>query len=403
MPELASIAELIMGQSPPSSTYNEVGDGLPFFQGKSDFGFRHPTPRLFCNIPQKIAKPNDILLSVRAPVGPTNITDQECCIGRGLAAIRPRTIDGDFLFFNLRYVERLIASLGSGSTFHAINKTQLGSVEVNENGFDLPEQRKIAGVLGLAQRAMEQQERLLQLTAELKKALLHHLFTQGLRGEPQKQTEIGLVPESWEEVSVGSLVDITHGYAFASRHFTTSGPIVLTPGNFKLDGGLYWGDRTKFTTETCAEEYVLRCPDLVVVMTDLTPSAKLLGTPAFIPDDKVILHNQRIGKIVTKSNRTMPEFLYWVFLTDLFKKHMVLTATGSTVRHTSPSRIKNYKFALPPKDEQEELANILNAFDGKLQLLEAKRNAFTDLFRTLLDQLMTAKIRVHDLDLTGLN
>src|SRR5262245_25648177 len=97
MVQLASVADLIMGQSPPSTTYNEVGEGLPFYQGKSEFGFCHPTPRLFCNAPIKIAKRNDILISVRAPVGPTNVADRECCIGRGLAAIRPRGIDGSFL------------------------------------------------------------------------------------------------------------------------------------------------------------------------------------------------------------------------------------------------------------------------------------------------------------------
>jgi type I restriction enzyme, S subunit len=115
-----------------------------------------------------------------------------------LAAIRPRNIDGDFLLLNLRYIEKFIASLGSGSTFHPINKSQLASVEVNAPKFGLPEQRKIAGVLGVVQRAMEQQERVLALTAELKKTLLHQLFTTGLRGEPQKQTDIGPVPESWE-------------------------------------------------------------------------------------------------------------------------------------------------------------------------------------------------------------
>jgi hypothetical protein len=133
--------------------------------------------QIFCNAPLKLAKPNDILISVRAPVGPTNIADQECCIGRGLAAIRPRAINGGFLFYNLRYLEKYITGLGTGSTFHAINKTQLGSIEVNGYGFSLEEQQGIASVLSLAQQSIEEQERLLQLTRELKKSLLHKLLT----------------------------------------------------------------------------------------------------------------------------------------------------------------------------------------------------------------------------------
>ncbi len=84
----------------------------------------------------------------------------------------------------------------------------------------LSEQHKIVAVLGLVQRAIEQQDQLLALTAELKNALLHKLFTEGLRSEPQKQTEIGPVPESWEVVTLGSRFDIKHGYAFEGKFFT---------------------------------------------------------------------------------------------------------------------------------------------------------------------------------------
>src|SRR5919106_4014193 len=102
----------------------------------------------------------------------------------------------------------------------------------------LPEQQKIAAVLGLVQRAIEQQERLIALTTELKKALLHKLFTEGLRGEPQKQTEIGPVPESWEVSKLADLFEIKHGYAFDGAFFRPDGQyILLTPGHFFEEGG----------------------------------------------------------------------------------------------------------------------------------------------------------------------
>lgn len=86
---LTKIAEIIMGQSPPSSTYNSSGIGLPFFQGKADFGRLYPVARKYCSEPKKNALPGDILISVRAPVGPTNLCQEKSCIGRGLAALRP--------------------------------------------------------------------------------------------------------------------------------------------------------------------------------------------------------------------------------------------------------------------------------------------------------------------------
>jgi restriction endonuclease S subunit len=85
---LGEVVDVIAGQSPPSSTYNYIQDGLPFFQGKVDFGTTFPKVRVWCNEPVKIGKPIDILISVRAPVGPTNICDVESCIGRGLSSIR---------------------------------------------------------------------------------------------------------------------------------------------------------------------------------------------------------------------------------------------------------------------------------------------------------------------------
>ena len=115
-----------MGQSPPSEYYNKIGKGLPFYQGKADFGPKHPSPRYWCTRPTKLALPEDILISIRAPVGPTNIADENCCIGRGLAALRPYIgVDTDFILTSLKAFESRIEAMGFGSTFVAINKTQL--------------------------------------------------------------------------------------------------------------------------------------------------------------------------------------------------------------------------------------------------------------------------------------
>jgi type I restriction enzyme S subunit len=140
-----------MGQSPPSSSYNSTADGLPFFQGKADFGDLHPKVRVFCNQPSRMAEPGDVLISVRAPVGPTNLVRERCCIGRGLAALRSQSeLDTQFLLYFLRFREPRIAALGKGSTFEAINRDDLEDLELPLP--DLPEQQRIAGILGRADR-----------------------------------------------------------------------------------------------------------------------------------------------------------------------------------------------------------------------------------------------------------
>lgn len=128
---LGNAAHVEMGQSPPSENYNQSGDGIPFYQGKADFGLRHPTPRYWCDLPSKLAQKNDILISVRAPVGPTNVASEECCIGRGLAALRPHHgVYVEFLLYSLKGFEPAIAAMGYGTTFVAITKKQLVSFAV---------------------------------------------------------------------------------------------------------------------------------------------------------------------------------------------------------------------------------------------------------------------------------
>ena len=139
---LEDISEIILGQSPPSSTYNEDGNGLSFYQGKLEFGKIYPTPRKWCTAPRKIAEKGDVLISVRAPVGPNNICPETSCIGRGLAAIRGLGgIDPFFLLYLMRAFENVIAGKGTGTTFKAITGNQLRGFRIPLP--PLPEQHRI--------------------------------------------------------------------------------------------------------------------------------------------------------------------------------------------------------------------------------------------------------------------
>ena len=140
--QLENFTDIILGQSPPSSTYNTDKNGLPFFQGKAEFGSLYPTPQKWCDSPKKTANQGDVLISVRAPVGSTNICVEKSCIGRGLAAIRGLAgIDTFFLIHLIRTFENNIAQKGTGTTFKAISGNILRNLE-----FPLPplnEQKRI--------------------------------------------------------------------------------------------------------------------------------------------------------------------------------------------------------------------------------------------------------------------
>lgn len=133
---------IIAGQSPESKYYNTGGIGLPFFQGKADFGELYPTVRVYCSQPTKIAEKDDILLSVRAPVGPTNLAPCQVCIGRGLTAIRPSSsLNLKYVLFFFRYFEAQLQQKGTGTTFKAITQDVVKNLEIPVLPFD--EQERI--------------------------------------------------------------------------------------------------------------------------------------------------------------------------------------------------------------------------------------------------------------------
>ena len=398
---LSDVAKLVMGQSQPSSSYNDIGDGLPFYQGKTDFGATYPTPRIYCREPKKLAEEGDILMSVRAPVGATNLCKGRSCIGRGIAAIRANGIDRDFLYFYLKKIETYIDSLGSGAIFKAINKSQLAELPINEAGIPLPEQKKIAHILSTVQRAIEAQERIIQTTTELKKALMHKLLTEGLRNEPQKQTEIGPIPESWEVAELGEFFQIKHGFAFDGQFFEPTGKyILMTPGHFHEEGGFRdQGEKTKYFTGEIPKDYILAKDDLVVAMTE--QKSGLLGSSAFVPEDRRYLHNQRLGLIVDlDGNRLSKRFLFNVFNLPHLRVEVAKTSTGSKVKHTSPTKLRAVKVGIPPTlEEQDEIATAISTTERKIGVATNKKTQLQDLFRTLLHELMTAKMRVDGIDL----
>jgi type I restriction enzyme S subunit len=194
-----------MGQSPPSSTYNSCGIGLPFYQGKIDFGKLHPTPRVWCSKPKKTAESGDILLSIRAPVGPTNVCNEKCCIGRGLAAVRYFFCNENmFIFYFFRSIENQISRIGTGSTFSAISKSQIENLSVPLP--PLAEQQKI----------VEEIERRFSVADEVEKAIDNSLKqAERLRQSILKKAFEGkLVPQDPNDEPAEKLLKRIMNYEF---------------------------------------------------------------------------------------------------------------------------------------------------------------------------------------------
>lgn len=173
--KLGDTCVLTMGQSPSSDTYNTDGDGLPFFQGCSDFGRIHPTITTFCTSPTKVAQAQDVLMSVRAPIGTLNIANAECCIGRGLASFRAAD-DGDsvYLYYVLLHSKAKLQSLGTGSTFKAIGKDSLKNYVIPYPPLSVQEQ--IASELDKVSEVIEKKKQQVKELDTLAQSLFYEMF-----------------------------------------------------------------------------------------------------------------------------------------------------------------------------------------------------------------------------------
>ncbi|NLB03718.1 MAG: restriction endonuclease subunit S, partial [Bacteroidales bacterium] len=196
---LGDVCTIVAGQSPPSSTYNQKKKGMPFFQGKADFGKIYPNVRFWCASPVKIALPGDILISVRAPVGPTNINNIKSCIGRGLSAIRPgKNLDQKYLLHYLRSIENKLADKASGSTFSAITQKDLRAIPIPLP--PLETQKKIAAILDAADAYRQKTKALIEKYDELAQSLFLEMF-----GDPVKNEK------GWEEKALKNLGRVVTG------------------------------------------------------------------------------------------------------------------------------------------------------------------------------------------------
>jgi len=386
------VAKLIMGQSPPSSTYNEDKEGLPFLQGKAEFGREYPLPEKWCTKPSRIAEKNDVLISVRAPVGDVNISPFQCAIGRGLAAIRAdRKSLPYFLFYYLQYAKKRIEEKGTGSTFKAINKSVLQHLKIILP--EISEQQKITFVLLKIQQAIEYQEKLIKITIELKKSLMHKLFTEGLHDEEQKETEIGLIPKSWEIVEVDSLGEIVTGTTPPTKNKR-----YYEGGGFQFISPVDLGD-TKYVHKTEKEisleglkvSRVLPKDAVLVVCIGSTT-----GKVGLTFKDKSTT-NQQINTVICNEEFN-PHFIY--YLLDFKSDYIRSLSTPSPVPILSKGKFQRAMIPMiKNKREQDKIAEILSAIDEKIEKAKYHKQTLQSLFKTMLNQLMTGTVRVKNLDI----
>ena len=208
----------------------------------------------------------------------------------------------------------------------------------------------------------------------------------------------------WKEYSLDELIHIKHGYAFKGEFFSDepTDDILLTPGNFAIGGG-FKAQKLKYYNGDFPVDYILDENDVIVTMTDLSKEADTLGFSAKVPAwyGKRFLHNQRIGLVKLKTDDFDQDYLYWLMRTFSYQRFVANGATGATVKHTSPTKICQYKFTAPvDKTTQRKIASILSAYDDliennlkRIKLLEDK--AFAS-YKLIVNSEKLSKVKLSE-------
>jgi type I restriction enzyme S subunit len=345
-----------------------------------------------------IVPENTVLLSMYATIGATVITTFPVATNQAILAIVPREdCDREYLSFCLRAHKRHLARLNVESTQKNINKGIVSSFPIPLP--PLPEQKKIAHILSTVQRAIEAQERVIQTTTELKKALMQKLFTEGLRHEPQKQTEIGPVPQSWEVMKLGSLAKVGNGSTpkRANEAYWEGGTIPWLNSTKIHDRFITEADQ--FVTPQAVKECHLPkvAPNSLLIA--ITGQGKTLGNSAITRIETCI--NQHLAYAQFHASNIVPDFVLWFMQTRYDYLRSIAHGGGSTKGALTCGFLKTLPVPVAPRTEQEGIAHAFQTLEDKQHRAARKQAALQDLFSTLLHELMTAKTRVHEMALSA--
>ena len=314
---LKDCCTIIAGQSPESKYYNTDGIGLPFFQGKADFGELYPTIRVYCSQPTKVAEKDDILLSVRAPVGPTNLAPCRVCIGRGLTAIRPsEVLLTRYVLLFFRYFEAQLASKGTGTTFKAITQDIVKNLEIPIP--PLSEQERIVTRIEELFSQLDAGVETLQKAKAQLAVYRQAVLKEALEGDyPRKQLK--------------EFSKATGGYAFKSSKYTPDGNyIVVKIGNVKERRFDFSRDLTKTAEadDSILEKYLLQRGDCIITLTG-SRGKRDYGFVAMVTDQSNYLLNQRVAALRFDQSVALPEFYQYYLASPEYRDMFFSYETGN--------------------------------------------------------------------------
>jgi len=392
---------VIMGQSPNSNDYNLEEIGLPFLQGNADFTKLHPRPRVWCDTANAIAEKDDVLVSVRAPIGSVNIADQAYGIGRGLCAIRSNSTLSTLLFYFFIALNVELNSIGTGSTYTAISVDDVKNTHILK--IPLPEQHAIADFIdrktAQIDSLIEKKQRQIKLLQEHRTVLINRAVTKGLNPDvPMKDVDndwVHTIPENWQFAKVSHFSELRTGgtprrnvpeyWEYGTIQWMTSGEV-----NQKL----VYQTRSHITALGLGNSNANVLPENSVMMA-LSGQGKTKATVAILKTFAAC--SQSLAAFLCDEERLHYRYLYY-YLDRNYKN--IRGLVGDNLRDgLSLSKLRDFRIPIPTITEQHRIADFLdtksNQIDLQMEKITKQITYWKEYRTTLISAAVTGKIDVH--------
>lgn len=377
MARLEDICSINMGQSPESSSYNESGEGIPFFQGNADFGELHPKVRIWCNAPTKIAECGDILISVRAPIGALNIADKQCCIGRGLAALTTNeTLCAQkYLWYGLECKVDELNSKGTGSTFKAINKKTLAETEIPLP--PLEEQRRIAALLDKVSDLIAKRQAQLDKLDLLVKARFVEMF-----GDPETN------PMNWPIVGIGTITKtIDSGWSGnGKQREKKSGEIAVLKVSAVTKGYFIPEECKVLDDQENIKKYVF--PQKGDLLFSRANTKEMVGATAIIKEDYPdLILPDKLWKI-RFSDVTNVVYMKYILSSKTIRNKFSAASTGTSgsMYNVSMEKFKAIQIPMPEISMQNQFASFAESTEKLKSTIQQSLEKLETLKKALMQQ-----------------
>lgn len=373
--KLKDFATINMGQSPKGETYNTDGNGMPFLQGRKTFGRIYPTIDTWTTNPIKTANKDEILMSVRAPVGDMNFANQEICIGRGLCSINAKNSRNKYLYYMLLNSMNDLKQKSTGTVFDSINRNDLENLEINFHSEE--EQEKIEKILGSIDSKIELNNEINNNLSEQIKSIYNEIFTEFI--DYKRLDEIS-------NVTIGKTPPRSEQECFTTDKNDVKWISISDLGK----SGMFIFDTSEKLTQEAVDKYNVKVipKDTVILSFKLT-----VGRTGFTTEDMTT--NEAIAHF-DLNNKELNNYLY---CTLTYYNYSDLGSTSSIATAINSKIVKSIKIGIPSDEQLNKFNNLTSAMFKTIKNNESENIKLSELRDTLLPKLMNGEIDLDKIEL----